>query len=76
MTDEERRILIDLLDAEWRRLEAQELRDNPNRIQYAAAIWQLLELLPLFLAAVAITALLKLPAQLLILHIEKAKWER
>lgn len=47
MTDEERRILIDLLDAEWRRLEAQELRDNPNRIQYAAAIWQLLELLPL-----------------------------
>ena len=47
MTDEERRILIDLLDAEWRRLEAQELRDNPNRIQYAASIWQLLELLPL-----------------------------
>ena len=35
-----------------------------------------LHLLPLFLAAVAITALLKLPAQLLILHIEKANWER
>jgi hypothetical protein len=30
-----------------------------------------LYLLPLFLSAVAITALLKLPAQLIILHIEK-----
>ena len=35
-----------------------------------------LHLLPLFLSAVALAALLRLPAQLLILYIEKSKWER
>ena len=47
MTNEEKRLLLALLDAEWERLSTMETQNNPSLIQYAAAVWILLELLPL-----------------------------
>ena len=47
MTNEDRRLLLALLDAEWERLSTMETQNNPSLIQYAAAVWILLELLPL-----------------------------
>lgn len=46
MTTDERRLLLALLDAEWQRISATETHNSPSRIQYAAAVWTLLELLP------------------------------
>lgn len=47
MTNEDRRLLLALLDAEWERLSTMEIQNNPSLIQYAAVVWILLELLPL-----------------------------
>ena len=46
MTKTEKRTILDILDKEWERLSQLDMTDSPSLIQYAAAIWFLLENLP------------------------------
>ena len=46
MTTTETKLVLDILDDEWQYLRSINLNDKPSLIQYAAAIWTMLELLP------------------------------
>lgn len=46
MTAIEKKLVLDILDDEWQYIRLLDLNDNPMLIQYAAAVWTMLELLP------------------------------
>lgn len=46
MTATDKNRLLDILDDEWQRIRLLDLNDNPMLIQYAAAVWTMLELFP------------------------------
>ncbi len=46
MTNEERNIVLKILDDEWVAINKLDMNDKPSLIQYAAAIWTILEHLP------------------------------
>lgn len=46
MTATEKKLVLDILDDEWQYLRLLDLKDKPSLIQYASAVWTMLELLP------------------------------
>lgn len=46
MTKEEQSIVLKILDDEWNAINKLDMNDKPSLIQYAAAIWTILEHLP------------------------------
>ena len=46
MTNSERKQILAILDEEWAFLSQIDLNHNPSLMQYASAVWTLLELLP------------------------------
>jgi hypothetical protein len=46
MTAIEKKLVLEILDDEWQYLRLLDLKDKPSLIQYAAAVWTLLEIIP------------------------------
>lgn len=47
MTKTEKKQILDILDREWERLTMYDLTHSPSLLQYAAAVWTLLDTLPI-----------------------------
>ena len=47
MTATEKKLVLDVLDEEWQYLRLLDLKNKPSLIQYASAVWTLLEMLPI-----------------------------